>query len=67
MYRGSYHIFGHIHREKNDVYQYMKTRIRALNAGCMIHQYQPVGLQELIDHNRIFFDRGTEEKGVLWK
>ena len=63
MYRGAYHIFGHIHREKNDVYQYMKTRIRALNAGCMIHQYQPVGLQELIDHNWIFFGRGKEEKG----
>lgn len=45
------------------MYQYMKTRIRALNAGCMIHQYQPVGLQELIDHNWIFFGRGKEEKG----
>lgn len=48
MYKGSYHIYGHIHKSRGDVFQYMKTRERAFNAGCMIHHYRPVRFGELI-------------------
>lgn len=49
---GSYHIHGHIHNAKSEVFQFLKTQERALNAGCMINNYEPVTLQELIENNR---------------
>ena len=35
-------VDGHIHSDRNDVFEFMKTRERALNAGCMINNYEPV-------------------------
>ena len=32
----------------------MKTRERALNAGCMINNYEPVTIEELIENNKRF-------------
>lgn len=51
---GSYHIYGHIHGNKNEAYEFMRTKERALNAGCMINNYTPVSLRELIENNRRF-------------
>ena len=51
---GSWHIYGHIHNNTTGVYQYMKQFDRALNTGCMINNYVPVTLGELIINNQIF-------------
>lgn len=53
-YRGSWHIYGHIHKSRNRAFEYLSREERALNAGVMINQYQPVTLPELIDNNRAF-------------
>ena len=50
---GAYHIYGHIHNNRDEVYEYMKTQEHALNAGCMINNYEPVTIEELIQNNKI--------------
>jgi calcineurin-like phosphoesterase family protein len=54
FFRGVYHIYAHIHNNTNEAYYNMKTKERALNAGCMINMYQPVTLEELIINNKKF-------------
>lgn len=54
FYKGHYHIYAHIHNRKNATYEFMKTRERALNAGCMINNYMPVTFKELVENNRRF-------------
>lgn len=56
-FRDSYHVYGHIHNNKNRAYEVMKGEPRALNAGCMINNYMPVTLGELIMNNNIYFGR----------
>ena len=51
---GSWHIYGHIHKNKDDVYQFMNQQERALNAGCMLNHYTPVSLNELIRNKGLF-------------
>ena len=53
-FRGSWHIYGHIHNRKEETYEIMKTRERALNAGCMINNYAPASFQELAKNNKAF-------------
>lgn len=53
-FRNSYHVYGHIHNAKNRAYEVMAEEERALNAGCMINQYMPVTLDQLIVNNMIF-------------
>ena len=53
MYRGSYHIYGHIHNKHDAVYRFMSMSGKALNAGCMINNYTPVTFDELIVNNQI--------------
>jgi len=50
-FRGSWHIYGHIHNAKNTAYQYMKTQEKALNAGVDICGFSPVTFEELIQYN----------------
>lgn len=57
---GSYLIYGHIHANKDDTYEFMKTRKRALNAAACINNYAPVSFKELIRNNEIFMEK---EKG----
>ena len=54
FYKGHYHIYAHIHNNTNDVYNFMKKYDRALNAGCMINNYMPVTLNDLIENNKRF-------------
>ena len=51
---GSWLFYGHIHGDRGDVYQFMKTREQALNAGACINNYTPASLNELIRNNRAF-------------
>ena len=54
-FRGSRHIYGHIHNAKDsDAYKFLKTQDNALNAGVDICQFMPVTFQELIKYNEIF-------------
>jgi calcineurin-like phosphoesterase family protein len=54
FYHGSWHIYGHIHNRKEETYQFMKTRERALNAAACINNYTPSSINELIRNNKIF-------------
>ena len=53
-YRGAWHIYGHIHNRKDEAYEFMKTKERALNAGCMINNYAPASFSELVRNNERF-------------
>ncbi len=54
FFHGTWHIYGHIHSRKAESYEYMKTKERALNAGCMINNYAPATFSELVRNNKIF-------------
>ena len=51
---GSWLIYGHIHANKDETYQFMKTREHALNAAACINNYTPASVNELIWNNEIF-------------
>jgi len=54
FFRGSWHIYGHIHNQKNAAFEHMKQFDHALNAGVDICNYMPVTFDELKRHNEIF-------------
>ena len=54
FFRGSWHIYGHIHNAKNTAYSYMRNCEKALNAGVDICDYRPVTFEELKEYNRKF-------------
>jgi calcineurin-like phosphoesterase family protein len=54
FHNGVWHIYGHIHCKRDDTYLFMSKRERALNAGCMINNYVPVTLNELMENNKVF-------------
>lgn len=58
-FRGSWHIYGHIHNSRNRAFEIMKNEDRALNAGCMINNYTPASINELIHNNRLFKEDKT--------
>lgn len=53
-FRNAYHVYAHIHNNKNLAYEYMKNLDKALNAGCMINGFYPVTLDQLIKNNEEF-------------
>ena len=53
-YRGAWHIFGHIHAGKKGCYHFLKNEEKALNAGCMINNYMPVTIEQLIENNEVY-------------
>ena len=60
-FHGTWHIYGHIHNSKNEAYEFMKTKERALNAGCMINNYTPASFNELVRNNEAF--KSEEQNG----
>ena len=54
FYRESYHIYGHIHNQKEGAYNYMKKMERAMNAAVCINNYVPCTLNELLQNNQVF-------------
>jgi len=54
FYRGSWHIYGHIHNAKNEAFSYMRNFEKALNAGVDICNFYPVTFEELIMYNEEF-------------
>ena len=55
-YSNHYHIYGHLHAHLSEALNYMLRQERALNAGCMLNNYMPVTLDELILNNKLFRD-----------
>lgn len=49
--RGSWHIYGHIHVNKNKTYEFMRTLDHALNAGAPLNGYAPVPFDVLVENN----------------
>lgn len=54
---GSWLIYGHIHAARDEVYEFMKTREHALNAGACINNYMPTSFDELVRNNKSFQSR----------
>ena len=52
--RGSWHIFAHIHAQRNEAYEAMKRMPHALNAGCMLNDFIPATFAELVANNQKF-------------
>ncbi len=48
---GAWHIYGHIHGDVGDVYQFMQERERTLNAAACINNYTPASFNELVRNN----------------
>ena len=60
---GGYHVHGHLHTRRDEVYAFMSRFDNALNAGCMLNGYRPVTLDELIENNlRFRAERSSEEE-----
>lgn len=54
-FRGTVHIYAHIHNNtQHNAYKTMRREENALNAGCMINNFAPASLRELIDNNKAF-------------
>ena len=51
---GSYHVYGHVHKQINEDVLFMMKQEKAFNAGSMINGYVPCCLEELEQNNRIF-------------
>ncbi|RRD93266.1 hydrolase [Clostridiales bacterium COT073_COT-073] len=50
-FRGSLHVFGHIHQSSHASYIHICQQPNMLNAGASVIDYQPASLQELIHYN----------------
>ena len=48
---------------KNEAYEFMKRKERALNAGCMINNYTPTSFNELVRNNEAFKSEGQNGNG----
>lgn len=66
-YRGSLHVFGHIHESKQPIYAHICKEPNMLNAGASIINYQPASLQELIHYNILYKERLAEALAELPK
>ena len=54
---GSWQIYGHIHANKDEAYQYMKQFDHTLNAAACINNYTPASFNELIRNNKVFQEK----------
>ena len=62
---GGYHVHGHLHNRRDEVYEFMSQFDKALNAGCMLNGYRPVTLDELIENNMRFCGECVSEEKRL--
>lgn len=63
---GSWHIYGHIHADRGEEYQLMKTREHALNAAACINNYTPASVDELIRNNKAFQEKDGDSGELLF-
>ena len=55
---GSWHIYGHIHGNRDEVSEYMSRQPHALNAWCGLTNWTPASFRELVEANRRYY--GTQ-------
>jgi calcineurin-like phosphoesterase family protein len=54
-YKGSFHIFGHIHNNRDcEAFKYYENQSNMFNAGVDINHFTPVTLEQLMINNQIF-------------
>ena len=53
-YKGHWHIYGHIHNKREETYEIMRKKERALNAAACLNNYTPVSMNELIRNNEAY-------------
>lgn len=57
-YRGSFHIFGHIHNKKDEPQlTYLRLQDKMFNAAVEVNNYKPVTFNELVINNKVFYNR----------
>lgn len=54
FFKGSWHVYGHIHNRTEGAYKWMYRYDKALNAGADINGYVPAAFDELILNNKVF-------------
>ena len=58
----SYMIHGHLHQVREGIFfDTLKKLPQVLNAGVDLNGYRPVTLQQLIENNNSYFQRGPED------
>lgn len=58
---GSYHIYGHVHSNTSDpATEIMLNFDKALNAGCMINNYTPASVSELLRNKEEYIKKLRE-------
>lgn len=64
---GTYHVYGHVHKNVGEEVLFMMKQEKAFNAGCMINGYVPCTLEELQQNNKAFQASVymSKEKNVL--
>lgn len=58
---GSLHFYGHIHSSSGNVYSFMNNLENAYNVGCMINNYVPCTVEEVIQNNIVYKNYVTEK------
>lgn len=53
-FRGTYHVYGHIHSAVGNAFKCMSQLDKALNAGVDVNYFRPVIMPELIINNQRF-------------
>ena len=57
FFRGSIHLYGHIHNNKQNMsYEIMKNINNAYNVGADILDFTPRKLEDVLKYNKIFFE-----------
>ena len=51
--------------DRDEAYDFMKTKAHALNAGCMINNYTPASFKELMRNNQAFKKQDTLSYAVI--
>ncbi|MEA4966056.1 MAG: metallophosphoesterase [Oscillospiraceae bacterium] len=51
-----YMVHGHLHNARNEIFETLKRFPHVLNCGVDVNFYRPVTLQELIAHNRRYYN-----------
>lgn len=50
FFRNTYHFYGHIHNNKNDVFYTMEKKSRAFNVGVDVINFEPKTAEEIINN-----------------
>ena len=61
FFRGSSHVYGHIHNKREGTFEIMSRLENAYNAGCMINNFAPASFNELVRNNRYWREEAPDK------